>query len=171
MKVMKFLKAMFTKYNTHRYILLILLKLSIVFVYVDYYLDSGSIQYLQMIQCNFLLTIDIEPFVSALTLYVLVHTSFVSANDILVTFGGMIVASPPDPKRAILKSVLKRRNLARAPLGVATLVRDHLAAPVNIQGGNAFALNHNDIPTIMIKNPWNRNKLSGITSVIVVNKE
>jgi hypothetical protein len=30
--------------------------------------------------------------------YVLVHTSFVSANDILVTFVGMIVASPPDPK-------------------------------------------------------------------------
>jgi hypothetical protein len=65
----------------------------------------------------------------------------------------MIVESPPDPKRAILKSVLKRRNLARAPLGVAPLVRDHLAAPVNIQGGNAFALNHNNNPTIMIKTP------------------
>jgi hypothetical protein len=145
-KVMKFLKAMFTKYNTHRYILLILLKLSIVYVYVHFYFDSGSIQYLEIIQY-------IEPFVSALTLYVLVHTSFVSANDILVTFGGMIVASPPDPKRAILKSVLKRRNLARAPLGVAPLVRDHLAAPVNIQGGNALAMNRNDTPTIMIKKP------------------
>jgi hypothetical protein len=49
--------------------------------------------------------------------------------------------------------LLKRRNLRRAPLGIAPLVRDHLAPPVNIQGGNAFALNHNDTPTLMIKKP------------------
>jgi hypothetical protein len=147
---MKFVVAMFTKYNAHRYILLVLLKLCIVYAFLNFYLGNGSKYYLTIIQCYFILTIDIEPFVSALTLYVLVHTSFVSANDILVTFGGVIVTSPPDPKRAVLKSVLKRRNLLRAPLGVAPLARDPLAAPANIRG-NALALNLNDTPTIMIK--------------------
>jgi hypothetical protein len=152
-KVSKFLKAMFTKYNFHRYILLVLLKLYIVCVYIDYYLDNGSKRYLSIIQCNIKLTIDIEPFVSALTLYVIVHTSFVSANDILVTFGGMIVESPPDPNRAVLKSVLKRRNLRRAPLGVAPLGRNALNAPVNIVGGNALVFNNNNTPTILMKKP------------------
>jgi hypothetical protein len=150
---MKFLKAMFTKHNMHRYILLVLLKLCIVYVYIDYYLDNERKRFLSIIQCNFLLTIDMEPFISALTLYVLVHTSFVSANDILVTFGGMIVQIPPDPKRAVLKSVLKRRNLLRAPLGVAPLGRNPLSAPANILGGNAIVLNNNNTPTVLIKKP------------------
>jgi hypothetical protein len=43
-----------------------------------------------------------------------VHTSFIASEDILVTYGGMIVNSPPDPKRAVLKSVLNRRELRAA---------------------------------------------------------
>jgi hypothetical protein len=92
-----------------------------------------------------------------MTLYVLIHTSFVSANDILVTFGGLIVITTPDPKRAILKSVLKRRALLRArrlaPTGVAPLISDPLGAPSNILGGNALAFNNNETATIMIKKP------------------
>jgi hypothetical protein len=92
-----------------------------------------------------------------MTLYVLIHTSFVSANDILITFGGVIVTTKPDPKRAILKSVLKRQNLELAlrlaPAGVAPLIRDRLAAPVNILGGNALAFKNNETATIMIKKP------------------
>jgi hypothetical protein len=90
-----------------------------------------------------------------MTLYVLIHTSFVSANDILVTFGGLIVLTTPDPKRAILKSVLKRQNaqqaLRLAPKGVAPLTSDPLAAPVSILGGNALAFRSNETATIMIK--------------------
>jgi hypothetical protein len=91
-----------------------------------------------------------------MTLYVLIHTSFVSANDILITFGGVIVTTTPDPKRAILKSVLKKqtqqRALLLAPPGVAPLMRP-LAAPVNIVGGNALAIKNNETATIMIKRP------------------
>jgi hypothetical protein len=147
-KVIEFLKAMFTKYNAHRYIALVLLKVFIVSVYIDYYLHNESKKYLSIIQCIFCLTVDIEPFVSVMTLYVLVHTSFVSANDILVTFGGLIVVTTPDPKRAFLKSVLKRRNqklaLQLALPGVATLPMDPLTAPVNILLDNSVAIRGND---------------------------
>jgi hypothetical protein len=92
-----------------------------------------------------------------MTLNVLIHTSFVSANDILVTFGGIIVLITPDPKRAILKSVLKRQNtqlaLRLAPKGVAPLIRDPLGSPVNFLGGNALAMRNNETATIMIKKP------------------
>jgi hypothetical protein len=147
-EILKILAAMFKKYNIHRYILLVLLKLCIVYVYVDYYLDSESKEYLAIIQCNFLLTIDLEPFLTALTLYVLVHTSFVTSKDILITFGGAIVTTSPDPKRAILKSVLKKRNLRLAPPGVAPLV----GKPIKIVGGNGICLNDNDKATVMVKN-------------------
>jgi uncharacterized membrane protein len=52
-KVLKFLNAMFTKYNAYRYIALVLLKLAIVYVYIDYYLNNESKDYLSIIQCNF----------------------------------------------------------------------------------------------------------------------
>jgi hypothetical protein len=134
-----------------------MLKLSIVYVYLDYYLQNESKDYLSIIQCKFSLTVDIEPFVLGMTLIVLIHTSFVSASDILVTFGGLIVTTTPDPKRAILKSVLKRQNLELplrlAPPGVAPLIRNRLAAPVNILGGNALAFKNNETATIMIKKP------------------
>jgi hypothetical protein len=91
-----------------------------------------------------------------MTLYVLIHTSFVSANDILVTFGGLIVTTTPDPKRAILKSVLKRQNqqlaLRLAPSGVAPLIRP-LGLPVNILGVNTLAFKNNETATIEIKKP------------------
>jgi hypothetical protein len=92
-----------------------------------------------------------------MTLYVLIHTSFVSANDILVTFGGLIVLITPDPKRAILKSVLKRRNaqlaLRLAPPGVAPLTRNPGLVPVNNLKVNALGLRNNETTTIMIKKP------------------
>jgi hypothetical protein len=70
----------------------------------------------------------------------------------------MIVNSPPDPKRAVLKSILKRRELRAArrlaPEGVAPLV---IQAPVGKRvqgvGQNAIVINQNNTPTVIFKRP------------------
>jgi hypothetical protein len=70
----------------------------------------------------------------------------------------MIVNSRPDPKRAVLKSVLKRRELRAArrlaPEGVAPLV---IQAPVGkrvqVVGQNAIVMNQHNTPTVMLKRP------------------
>jgi hypothetical protein len=70
----------------------------------------------------------------------------------------MIVNSPPDPKRAVLKSVLKRRELRAArrlaPEWVAPLV---IQTPVGkrgqVVGQNAIVMNPKNTPTVMLKRP------------------
>jgi hypothetical protein len=54
------------------------------------------------------LDVSVEPFILALTLYILVHTSLVSARDILVTFGGKKLVIPQDPNRAVLKKNIRK---------------------------------------------------------------
>jgi hypothetical protein len=122
----KFFTAMFTKYNAHRYILIIILKGWIVFVFCNYYLGKESKFYLSIAQCIVILTIDIEPFILALTLYILVHTSLVSARDILVTFGGKKIVIPRDPNRAVLK---KKIRPAVSPVVLGMIPRPGIIAP------------------------------------------
>jgi hypothetical protein len=70
----------------------------------------------------------------------------------------MIVDSPPDPKRAVLKSVLKRRALRAArrlaPEGVTPLViQAPVGKQVHVVGQNAIVMNQNNTPTVMLKRP------------------
>jgi hypothetical protein len=116
-RMKKFLRAMFTKYNAQRYLLIIILKLWVVFVFCNYYAGNESKMYLSITQCKIILTVDLEPFILALTIYILVHTSLVSARDILVTFGGKKLVIKRDPNRAVLKKKI-RSPVAPVVLGM-----------------------------------------------------
>jgi hypothetical protein len=94
---------MFTRYNAHRYILIVLLKGWIIFVFCSLYLGNEIKDSIAIIQCIITITIDIEPLISALTLFILVHTTFVSSRDVLYTFGGV-----RNPNRAVLKKKKKK---------------------------------------------------------------
>jgi hypothetical protein len=105
-----------------------------------------------------LLTLDIEPFLLALTLYILVHTSLVSARDILVTFGGKKLVIPRDPNRAVLKKNI-RKPIVPAVLGmiprpgiiapnVSYAPRVLISAPPKVVGNHAIS---KDTPTEIIK--------------------
>jgi hypothetical protein len=82
--------------------------------------------YLSITQCKVILTVDIEPFILALTIYILVHTSLVSARDILVTFGGKKLVIKRDPNRAVLK---KKIRLPVAPVVLGMTPRPGNIAP------------------------------------------
>jgi hypothetical protein len=97
-------------------------------------------------------------------LYILVHTSLVSARDILVTFGGKKLVIPRDPNRAILKKNI-RKPVCPAILGmvprpgiiapdVSYAPRALMPAPLDVIRDNAIGLTSSkDYPTEIIKKP------------------